>query len=167
MITFRADVDGVEVLNRAFNRVEQIISDFRPIWPTVAGEIYAINQEQFDTEGGAGASGRWAALSPAYARHKAVAFPGQPILQAEGHMVASLTDPEAPDAVYLPGRDELVIGTRDPKARAHQLGLANLPARPIFSFSEQQKRRIQKAIQRELVQFTRRAGFEVQEERAA
>lgn len=167
MITFRAEVDGIEVLNRAFNRVEQVISDFRPLWPSVAGEIYAINQEQFDTQGGAGASGRWAALSAAYARYKAVAFPGQPILQAEGHMVTSLTDPEAPDAVYRPGKDELVIGTRDPKARAHQLGLGRLPARPIFSFSEPQKRRIQKAIQRELVEFTRQAGFEVQEEQAA
>lgn len=167
MIRFRGDIEGVEVFNRAFNRVEQIISDFRPLWPAVAGEIYAINQEQFDSEGARGASGKWAALSPAYARYKAKAFPGQPILQAEGHMVASLTDPEAPDAVYLPGKDELAIGTRDPKARAHHLGLGHLPARPIFAFSEPQRRRIQKAIQQGLVEFTRQAGFEVQEAQAA
>lgn len=167
MPRFRADVEGVEVLNRAFNRVEQIISDFRSIWPNVAREIYAIEGEQFDSEGSAGASGKWAALSAAYAQYKATAFPGQPILQAEGHMAASLTDPEAPDAVILFGRDELTIGSRDPKARAHHLGLGNLPARPIFSFSEQQKRRIQKSIQAGLVQFTRQAGFEVREEQAA
>lgn len=167
MIQFTATVDGSEVLNRAFNRVEEFISDFRPLWPSVAGEIYTINAEQFESEGAAGASGRWQALSPAYAKYKAVTFPGQPILQAEGHMIASLTDPEAPDAIFRPLPDELVIGTRDPKARAHHLGLGHLPARPIFSFTEQQKRRIQKAIQRELVQFTHRAGFEVQEERAA
>jgi phage gpG-like protein len=167
LIKFSATVDGTEVLNRAFNRVEQHISDFRSIWPSVAGEVYAINAEQFESQGAAGASGRWAALSPAYARFKAVAFPGQPILQAEGHMVASLTDPNAADAIYRPLQDELIIGTKDPKATAHHRGLGNLPARPIFSFTEQQKRRIQKAIQRELVEFTRRAGFEVQEERAA
>lgn len=167
MIRFRGGIEGVEIINRAFNRVEQYVSDFRPLWPGVAGEIYAINQEQFESEGGAGASGKWAALSPAYKRWKEVNYPGQPILQAEGHMIASLTDPEAPDAVYLPGKDELVIGTRDPKARAHQFGLGFLPPRPIFSFSEQQKRRIQKAIQAELVQFTRQAGFEVREEQAA
>lgn len=166
MIRFSGSIEGVEVLNRAFNRVEEYISDFRPIWPDVAGEIYAINAEQFDSEGAAGRSGKWAALSPAYSQYKAVAFPGQPILQAEGTMVASLTDPEAPDAIYRPGKDELVIGTKDPKARAHHLGLGDLPARPIFSFSEQSKRRIQKAIQRNMVEFTRRAGFEV-EERAA
>lgn len=166
MIRFTAEVAGVEVLNRAFNRVEESISDFRSIWPGVAGEIYPINAEQFASEGAAGAAGKWAALSPAYAKFKAVVFPGQPILQAEGHMIASLTDPEAADAIYRPGKDELVIGTKDPKARAHHLGLGNLPARPIFSFSEQQKRRIQKSIQKGLVEFTRRAGFEVEEKAA-
>lgn len=167
MIQFIATIDGTQVLNRAFNRVEEYISDFRSIWPSAAGEIYAINAEQFESEGAAGASGRWAALSPAYAKFKAIAFPGQPILQAEGNLIASLTDPEAPDAIYRPLPDELIIGSRDPKARAHHRGLGHLPARPIFSFTEQQKRRIQKAIQRNLVAFTRRSGFEVQEERAA
>lgn len=167
MIRFVAEVQGVEVLNRAFNRVEEHISDFRSIWPSVAAEIYTINAEQFESQGAAGRSGRWAGLSPAYARFKAIAFPGQPILQAEGHMVESLTNPEAPDAVYQPTQNELIIGTRDPKAIAHHRGLGHLPARPIFSFTEQHKRRMQKAIQRGLVEFTRRAGFEVREERAA
>lgn len=166
MITFRAEVDGIEVLNRGFNRIEQIITDFRPIWPNVAGEIYAINQEQFDSEGGKGASGKWAALSPAYKKWKEINYPGQPILQREGRLVASLTDPEAADAIYQPGKDELVIGTRVPYATAHQRG-GRMPQRQIFSFSEQQKTRIQKSIQQGLVQFTRQAGFEVREERAA
>lgn len=167
MIYFVGNVAGVEVLNRAFNRVEEYISDFRSIWPDVAAEIYAINAEQFESEGSAGASGKWAALSPAYARFKAIAFPGQPILQAEGHMVESLTDPEALDAIYRPEQNVLTIGSQDPKARAHHLGLGNLPARPIFSFSERQKRRIQKAIQKNLVEFTRRAGFHVEDREAA
>lgn len=167
MIRFSATVDGVEVLNRAFNRVEEMISDFRPIWPNVAGEIYRINAEQFDSESSKGASGKWAALSPAYKRWKEVHYPGQPILRLTNALFESLTDPEANDAVFQLGRDELVIGSRVPYATAHQRGAGFMPARPIFSFSEPQKRRIQKAIQAGLVQFTRRAGFEVREERAA
>lgn len=167
MIQFVGQVAGVEVLNRAFNRVEEYISDFRSVWPDVATEIYQINVEQFEGEGSAGASGRWAALSPAYKRFKDIQFPGQPILQAEGHMIASLTDPEALDAIYRPEQTTLTIGSRDPKARAHHLGLGNLPARPIFSLSEKQKRQIQKAIQKGLVEFTRRAGFHVEEREAA
>lgn len=167
MIVFTGSIQGVEVLNRAFNRVEEYISDFRLIWPNVATEIYAINREQFESEGATGASGKWAALSPAYARFKAIKFPGKPILQAEGTMMESLTDPEALGAIYRPEATVLTIGSKDPKALAHQLGLGHLPVRPIFSFSEPQKRRIQKAIQRGLVEFTRRAGFQVEEKEAA
>ncbi|HEU4796947.1 MAG TPA: phage virion morphogenesis protein [Pyrinomonadaceae bacterium] len=166
MIRFRATVDNFEVLNRAFNRIDQVISDYRPIWPNVAGEIYAINQEQFDSEGGVGASGKWAALSPAYKKWKEQHYPGQPILRLTNALFESLTDPEAPDAIYRPSRDELAIGSRVPYALAHQRG-GRMPQRPIFSFSEPQKRRIQKAIQSSLVEFTRRAGFEVREEQAA
>lgn len=161
MIRFTAEVVGVEVLNRAFNRVEEFISDFRPLWPAVAQEFYAIEREQFDTEGAAGASGKWAALSPAYKRWKEVNYPGQPIMRLENALFESLTDPEALDAVFRPGKDELVMGSKVPYARRqHQ-------SRSLISMSESQKRRIQKAIQRGLVRFTRQAGFEVQEERAA
>lgn len=161
MIQFTATVDGVEVLNRGFNRVEEAISDFRSIWPNVAQEFYAIEREQFESEGSAGASGKWAALSPAYKRWKEANYPGQPIMRLENTLFESLTDSEALDAVFRPGSDELVIGSRTPYAR-RQHG-----TRPLISFSESQKRRLQKAIQRGLVEFTRRAGFEVKEERAA
>lgn len=161
MIRFSASVDGDQVLNRGFNRVEEFISDFRPLWPNVAQEFYAIEREQFDTEGAAGASGKWAALSPAYKRWKEANYPGQSIMRLENALFESLTDPEALDAVFRPGKDELVIGSRLPYARRqHRM-------RPLISMTEAQKRRLQKAIQRGLVEFTRRAGFEVQEERAA
>lgn len=149
------------MLNRGFNRVEGIISDFRPIWPAVAQEFYAIEREQFESEGSAGALGKWAALSPAYKRWKEVHFPGQPIMRLENTLFESLTDPEALDAIFRPGKDELVIGSRTPYARRQHR------TRPLISLTESQKRRLQKAIQRGLVEFTRRAGFEVQEERAA
>lgn len=166
MPRFSASIDGVEVLNRAFNRVEEQISDFRFVWPSVAGVVYEITNEQFESEGASGASGQWAGLSAAYARFKATQFPGQTILKAEGDMLNSLTDPDAPDAIYRPLKDELIIGSRDPKARAHHRGAGRLPARPIYSFTEAHKRRMTKAIQRELVTLTRRAGFEVREEAA-
>lgn len=166
MIRFTAEVAGAEVLNRSFNRVEEQISDFRFVWPSVAGEIYQITNEQFESEGASGASGKWEGLSAAYAKFKAVEFPGQPILQAEGHMFDSLTDPDAPDAIYRPLKDELIMGSQDPKALAHHRGKGRLPARPIYSFTEAHKRRIQKSIQRQLVELTRRAGFEVHEEAA-
>jgi hypothetical protein len=161
VLNFTATVDGVEVLNRGFNRVEAVITDFRSIWPGVAQEFYVIEREQFESEGAVGASGKWAALSPAYKRWKEANYPGQPIMRLENTLFESLTDPEALDAVFRPGKDELVMGSRTPYARRQHR------TRPLISPSEQQKRRLQKAIQRGLVEFTRRAGFEVQEERAA
>lgn len=160
MIQFSASVEGVQVLNRAFNRVEGFISDFRSIWPDVAAEFYLIEGEQFDSEGAAGASGKWAPLSPAYKQWKEVHYPGQPIMRRENTLFESLTDFEASDAIYRPGRDELVIGSKVPYARRQHR------TRPLISLSERQKRRLQKAIQRGLVEFTRRAGFEVEEKAA-
>lgn len=161
MIQFTGTVDGVTTLNRGFNRIEGFISDFRPIWPAVADEFYAIEREQFESEGAAGASGKWAALSPAYKRWKERNHPGQLIMRLENPLFESLTDPEALDAIFRPSADELVMGSKLPYARRQHT------TRPLISMTEQQKRRIQKAIQRGLVEFTRRAGFEVLEERAA
>lgn len=160
MIRFSATVDGLLVLDRAFNRIDQRISDFRNIWPSVAREFYAIEREQFETEGVSGASGKWAALSPAYKRWKEVHFPGEQILQATHALVDSMTTPDANDSVFRADPLMLTIGTKREGAAAHQR------TRPIISLREEQKRRLQKAIQAGLVRFTREAGFQVDEKAA-
>ena len=166
MLHFTGTVDGVEALNRGFNRIDQHISDFRNIWPKVAQEFYAIEVEQFESQGAHGASGRWAPLSPAYAKFKAVAFPGQPILRAENLLFESLTTADGLDSVFRMDAQELTIGTRREGATAHQRGSGRMPARPPISLTEADKRRIQKSIQAGLIQFTRQAGFEVDEKAA-
>lgn len=166
MLNFTAQIDGVTVLDRSFNRIDQHISDFRNIWPTPTSVIYGIFSNAFQTEGASTAAGKWEELSPPYAKRKAIQFPGQPILRATTSLFESLTDPDAPDAIYLPERDQLTIGTKDPKGRAHQRGGGRLPARPIIAFTEQDKRAITKSIQAGLVQFVRGLGFQV-DERAA
>lgn len=166
MLRFSAEVDGVETLNRGFNRVEHFISDFRSIWPAVAQEFYAIQEEQFGSEGAHGASGKWAPLSPVYAKYKAKAFPGALILQAERGLYESLTSPDAPDSIFRMTEDELTTGTQREGAQAHQRGSGRMPARPPIALTEADKRRMQKAIQSRLVAFTRQCGFEVLENAA-
>lgn len=160
-------VDGVERLNRAFNRTEGFVADMRTFASAISQEFYRAEREQFDSQGAAGASGRWQPLSDVYARFKAERFPGQTILRATGALEASLTDPDALDAVYRADANEIVLGTKVPYARAHQRGTRRMPARPPISLSETQKRRMQKAVQRQLILEIRRLGFEVEEERAA
>lgn len=161
MIRFVGEINGVEVMNRAFNRVEERISDFRFIWPSFAAEFYAIEREQFASEGAHGLSGKWAPLSPAYKAYKTVAFPGMPILQATTALYQSMTSPDALDSVFRPEVDQLTIGTKREGARVHQR------TRPVISLTEADKRRLQKSIQLPLVQFIRKQGFLTQAERAA
>jgi hypothetical protein len=166
VIKFTAEIEGVEVFNRGFTRIEEEIDDLRSIWPGVSHEIYDIEDEQFESEGAAGASGRWAALSKAYAVYKAVQFPNQPILRATTSLFDSVTRPDAPDSIFRPEKGLLTIGTQREGAVHHQRGTSKMPARKIYSFNESQKRRIQKAIQAGLVQFVRRQGFQVIEQAA-
>lgn len=161
MIRFSATVDGFPVLDRAFNRIDSHISDFRNIWPAPTGIIYGIFGKAFDTEGASTAAGKFKELTPAYAKRKAIEYPGQTILKRENTLFESMTDPEAPDAIFRPEKDQLTIGTRTPYARRHQR------TRPFISFTDRDKRDIQKSIQQGLVQFVRQLGFQVDEEKAA
>lgn len=158
---FIGTLEGVEVFDRAFIRLTQIISDFRSIWPNVATEFYAIEADQFGSEGEKGASGKWAPLSPAYKKWKDAHFPGEPLLQLTHTLVDSLTDPEALGAIYRLEADEMTVGSKVEYATAHQ------KTRPLISFTTEDKRRIQKSIQAGLVRFTRQAGFQVDERLAA
>jgi phage gpG-like protein len=167
MTRFWFEVDGIPVFDRTFNRIEHGISDYRSIWPEVAGTIYNIFARAFFSEGASTAAGKWQELTPPYAKAKAIEFPGQTILRAEDTLFESMTDPEAADAIFIPEQTQLTIGSRDPKARLHHRGGGRLPARPIISFTERDKRDIQKSIQRGLIHFVRSLGIDVREERAA
>lgn len=163
---FTVDVDGIQVMDRAFNRVQEFISDFRSLWPAVAEEFYKIEGEQFASEGAASASGKWASLSKAYATWKAVRFPNQTILKASTSLFDALTSQDAPGSIFRPTESELVIGASQPYGLDHQRGGGRLPRRRAIDPSEAQKRRLQKAIQVGLVQFVRRQGFNVLEQAA-
>lgn len=160
MLRFTAEISGDIQLDRAFNRVNEHISDFRNFWPGVIDTFYEIESSQFESEGSTGASGKWTPLSPAYAGWKELHYPGEKILQREHALIDSMTSPDALDSILRPEVDELVIGSALPYALfQHRL-------RPVISLTEPNKRDIVKSIQRRLVNFTRSAGFEVREEAA-
>lgn len=163
MVRFFASIDGIPAFDRAFNRVENFIADMRQFAPGISREFYAIETTQFKSEGAHGASGKWAALSLVYAKFKAKAFPGQPTLKATNSLYESMTSPDALDSIFRVDERGIVLGTQREGATAHQRGSKRMPARPIISFVNDDRRRIQKAIQAELVRFTRNLGFSVQE----
>ena len=160
MLRFTAEVAGAEVLDRAFNRIDQEISDFRNFWPGIITTFYEIETQQFQSEGARGASGKWAPLSPAYKLFKEREFPGKTILRRTDALYESMTSADALDSVLRPEKDELTIGSSIPYALIHQR------FRPVISLTDDNKRRMMKSIQQRLVEFARKTGFVVEEKAA-
>lgn len=153
-VEFTITVDGVPTLVRAFNRIEREITDLFDVWREVQKEFFAIEREQFRTEGAAGASGKWKPLSPAYAKLKRKKYGNLPILQREFALIKSLTG-ESTDTIRIFGKDEALFGSAVPYGKYHQRGGGRLPQRKPIDPSDEQLRRIQKAIQRGLVKIIR------------
>lgn len=157
MSRFTIEVDGQAEFSRAFNRGVDRIKDLSPIWEEVKQEFFEIQREQFTSEGAAGAAGKWQELSPAYAEVKAQKWGSKPILQASGRLYTSLTQ-EGGDNVSDIRKQEASFGTVVPYALAHQRG-NRVPKREVISFSEKQKNRLMKRIQKKLIEEMRALGI--------
>jgi len=152
---FTFEVEGVKQFDRAFDRLGFHCSDLRPVWPHVEREMENIMSEQFKSEGAKGRSGKWKELSPAYAKAKLKRYGQQPILRATGALEQSLTG-KSGDSVRLATKEEFGFGTSLFYAAYHQRGGTNLPQREIFSFSDAQRTRLMKEMQKGLVEIIRR-----------
>ena len=147
---FTFEVEGQQQVVRSFNRVTDHISDLRAVWDYVQPELYKIIDENFKSEGARGGSGKWKPLSPAYAKRKAKLYPGKPILQATGRMYAALTGVTG-DSLVVKSKDEFAIGTSLEYPSYHQRGTNRMPKRPPVDLGETQKRDVQKAVQKGLL----------------
>lgn len=167
MFRFSFEVQGKKEFDRAFNRVEEHIEDLRPVWPHVSREMFSIMDEQFKSEGAKGRSGQWKKLSADYAKWKSLNYPGQPILQRSGRLVAALTN-KTGDTVLIEDKQEFGFGTSLFYAAFHQTGTSKMPAREIFSFSDESRTRLMKGVQKGLLEIIKRdrqvtQSLEVQE----
>jgi len=152
-------VAGTVEMDRGLARFTDGISDWRPIWPVFADTFYAYIRSQFSSEGEEGLGAKWAKLSDSYAAWKAKHFPGKPILQRTGALIASLTGASAPGAVYQPQPHSLTIGSTIPYALYHQTGTGRMPQRKEIVFSEPAKRELMKLAQMYLVEIATKVGF--------
>jgi phage gpG-like protein len=150
MLNFKFEVEGVTILNRSFSRVNEHLSDLRPIWNTVQRDFWKIEDSAFKSEGAKGASGKWKALSRPYAKQKAQRYGVKTILRASDRLMQSLTS-QTGDTILIKDKLEFGIGTSLPYAPYHQRGGGKLPKRPVIDFSESQKKDLTKAIQRDIL----------------
>jgi phage gpG-like protein len=160
LLRLSISVEGEAVFDRAFNRVEKRIENMQPVWEGALPTIFEIFRKQFASEGSSGESGQWPALSPVYEEQKARdGYNFLPILQREQRLVKAFTQKGAQSQVLDMSAQELQLGTALPYAALHQRGTRRLKQRKIIDFSEKSKREIQKAIQRQLVDYVRAQGF--------
>ena len=117
------DVSGDVQLARRLARMAAHTQDVRPVWREAARTFAREQRRTF-------ASGRWAPLSPPYARWKARAFPGASILVRTGGLRRSLTS--RPLGVEDIRPQEMTIGSNVAHGRFHQQGTATMPARPLI-----------------------------------
>lgn len=131
--------DGEGALQRlavAFERSGPAIADFgRFVFPRLSGVFEDAVSEQFDGRGSGPISGAWADLTPDYAKWKAGAYPGQPLLELTGALRAGLTSPGAPTAFRQWSSTDFTFGTSGVEyASFHQTGTGRMRARPVFDF---------------------------------
>lgn len=149
MLNFQIEIENQVVFDRALSRFGENLKDFRQVWPGVTVELRRIVKEQFDGQG-VGQSGKWKALSPAYKKWKDKKYPGQPILVRTGDTRAALTS-NTSHTINIPTAQTLTFGVALKYPIYHQRGGKKLPQRKIFDFTEEQKVRLVKVIQRRLL----------------
>lgn len=165
-MNFTVSVDGTEELKRAFTSVEKTVTNFRPVWKDVRAKFWEIEQDQFQSEGAKGRSGKWKDLSPAYEEIKVKKFGTFALLAgvliATTDLYKSLTR-QTDHTVYQESDTEMSVGTNLPYAKAHQYGRGNLPARPPIDLSDEQKKDVGKTIKKSLLPFIKKSGLKVTE----
>jgi phage gpG-like protein len=151
---FSIQIEGMSELLASFKTVEEGMLNFRQLgaWKGVQSEFYKIQKAQFGSEGSAGKSGKWQALSPGYAKAKQKRYGSRPILTASGTLYKSLTSANASGAVVEMTAQELTLGTSVKYVGYHQRGTKRMPRREPISFTNEQEKQLMKPIQDKLKQ---------------
>jgi phage gpG-like protein len=144
MLRLTLEIQGVKELDRAFNRIDDHVTDFRPTWPMVTAVIQRIETEQFKSEGAHGRSGKWKPLTRKYAEAKARKYGSKPILERTGALVRSLTT-TSEDTILVEQPLEYGFGTR-----LFYMPFVN-KERPVMSLTDADRELIVKETQKGLI----------------
>jgi len=135
----RFTVEGIPDLIARLGYVERGTADLRQLgtWDAVQKEFYAIEKEAFASEGGTGATGKWAPLTAKYKAWKLKKYGPLPILQRTGQLYKEMTT-EA--GVVEKKEQEMTLGSNLKYA-----GYADAK-RKVVSLTAAQEERLEKPI---------------------
>lgn len=127
-MAFALGVTGLTETIAALGAFGKDAADLRPAWAQV--EVHARQSivERFATQG----RGSWAPLSKSYAAWKAEHFPGRPILQRSGDLLADLTGGASKQVDELSATYFVSV----PYYRFHRDGTTRMPARVPVDFQQ-------------------------------
>lgn len=145
MVAFRLEFWGDEQVSRTLERWSDNAEDLTPAWDELRDRFVRLEERQFSSQGRYG-SGGWSPLSPGYASWKARHYPGRPILEREGDLRRSLTEP----AVYLATPRSMVVGSDVEHGLYHQRG-DGVPRRRPVELPESERREWVQVLQRFIV----------------
>jgi hypothetical protein len=125
--------------------------------------VAEVEREQFDTEGVAGASGRWSPLARSTVEQKTrEGYGSRRILERTGAMRAALTSLDSIRSLVEVSGDRIIFRLPTP-ASYHQVGdgRGTYPARPVFDPSGSQRARLRERLQKAAAEELRRQGLPV------
>lgn len=141
---------GEDILERELLRSAERAVMAQPAWEAIIEAMQKDTAEQFDSQGGA-QSGGWAPLSPLTIANKARLNLRPEILRATDRMMNSFTG-ETGDTIKDVLPFEFSWGTEVPYATFHQSGTSKMPQRRIIDFTEAQKVKYTKILQRYIIE---------------
>lgn len=112
------------------------IRNFTGVWDDILDAIYEIEESQFETEG----HGKWAPLSPKYAKWKEANYPGRGLLILTEDLIESVTGGRG--GVVRKTRDTLEFSTNVPYWRFHQEGTRKMPQRKVLDLQAGDEQKI-------------------------
>jgi len=160
MLRFTISVKNAKSIDLAFGGLVAKIRDWRGLWPAVINQLSKAEERAFSTQGALTEHGEWQKLSPDYEKAKRKKYGDQMIETASSRLRDSLTGMTG-ETIEVLEPLHMRWGTSVPYAMWQQTGTRKMPARRLMDFTEEDRVVIQKQIQREAINFSRRLGFKV------
>lgn len=145
----RVTAERLDEVRRRIEETRRRLRNLTEAWGPVHEGFLLEVAKQFRTNGRYFLGTPWKPLNPGYARRRKP-LPPKPfwILYHTGEMYQSFTSRAHINHVFQPKPDSVILGSRDPRAAAHQKGdpRANLPRREIIKMRKAFRRFALKAI---------------------
>lgn len=146
LVGLSMEVEGEELISRQLSRFGEGVKDFSPAWRKMIEELYHIERDQFESQGGH--SGGWAGLAESTSRRK-----GHEVIMVNTRRLFRSLTQSGGDNVADVTPNQLTFGSRVFYGVYHQSPAARtrLPRRPLIAFTNDDRTALVKILQAYLV----------------